>query len=159
MLPSTEFGSRHYTQSPHHLSFHCSSEENLAYLSTFIYSFSCCTLEQNPASCFCDLLPILSRPTEKYISQLFPIIMVAVWLSSSQRNMSRDDMYDFLDWPIKPLTHAICSFPFFQLKEGEHGELGCHILKCWSPKMEEGWIPVCFWEKSQEPIRNVRVRF
>lgn len=116
MLPPTEFGSRGYTQSPRHLCLHCSSEESLTYLSTFISCFSHCTLGQNPVGCLCDLLPLLPGPTEDSISQLFPVIIVAVGLSSSQRNVSRDDMHHFWAWPIKPLTHgAVCSFPFFQL--------------------------------------------
>lgn len=99
---------------PHHLSLHCSSEESLTYLSTFISHFSHCTLGQNPAACFCDLLPLLSGPTEDYFAAL-PCDYCSCD-SSSQRNVSRDDMHHFLAWPVKPLTHgAVCSFSFLQL--------------------------------------------
>lgn len=58
-LPPAKFGFRSYTQSPHHMSLHCSSDESLN-LSTFILHFLHCTLGHKPASCFPNLFPLLS---------------------------------------------------------------------------------------------------
>ena len=64
-LPPTKFGFRSYTQSPHHMSLHCSSDESLN-LSTFILHYLHCTLGHKPASCFPNLFPLLSGLIEDY---------------------------------------------------------------------------------------------
>ena len=153
-LPPTRFGFGSYTQSPHHMSLHCSNDESLN-LSTFIPHFPHCTLGHKPASCFPNLFPLLSGFIEDY-SPALPFGHCSC-VTEFQPEGKRAEVMDITSWPgPSSLVHLILHLIiFFQLEEGEHAELGCYISKCWSQKMQEGQTPLyVVWRRVRNQSRT-----